>query len=331
MTRQTILVTGGAGYIGSHAVKRLLAAGHAVVVLDDLSHGHRAAVDSRATFHQACTRDRAAVRAVLERHKIDAVMHFAAFIEVGESVQNPAKYYDNNFANGLALLDAMTAAGVKRLIFSSTAAVYGNPEYTPIDEEHPRAPVNPYGRTKNMMELALADYASAYGLGYAALRYFNVAGASPDLDVGEAHEPESHLIPRILAVAAGKAAGITVYGTDYPTPDGTCIRDYIHVEDLVAAHLLALEKVRPGGGGHAYNIGTGHGFTVRQVIDACRQVTGHPLPVEELPRRAGDPAVLVATCDKLKRELGWQPRYPKLETAVKHAWDWHRSHPRGFD
>jgi UDP-glucose 4-epimerase len=238
-----VLVTGGAGYIGSHAVRKLLDAGHRVVVCDDLSHGHHAAVDPRARFLDDDVGDCASVQAALRENQIEAVLHFAAFIEVGESVLQPARYYHNNTVNVLFLLDAMNAAGVRKLVFSSTAAVYGNPLRTPIDEDHPRNPINLYGRSKFMTELAIGDYSAAYGLGYAVLRYFNVAGAAPDGTLGEAHEPESHLIPRILSAAAGRGAGVSIFGTDYPTRDGTCVRDHVHVEDLVDAHLPALEQI----------------------------------------------------------------------------------------
>jgi UDP-glucose-4-epimerase GalE len=324
-----VLVTGGAGYIGSHATRQLLDAGHPVTVIDDLSHGHRAAVDRRARFFPVSIADRAAVEAILREARIDAVMHFAGSIEVGESVVDPSAYYRNNLVAGLTLLDAMRACEVRRIVFSSTAATYGNPVKTPIEEDQTLAPVNPYGRTKYFFEQALADYSAAYGLGYVALRYFNVAGASSDLSLGEAHEPETHLIPRVLAVAAGKQPFAAIFGTDYPTPDGTCIRDFVHVEDLVAAHLLALGKAAPGVG-RAYNLGSEQGFSVRQVIDVCRRVTGRPIEVREHPRRPGDPAILVASSARIRRELGWSPRHPQLEAIVGSAWKWHESHPNGF-
>lgn len=331
-----ILVTGGAGYIGSHAVRRLLNEGHDVTVLDNLSHGHEWAIAAAAEgtgrqprWIKGSTADRALVEKILRDQAIEGVMHFAAFIEVGESVQDPAKYYHNNFSAALSLMDAMVAVGVRRLVFSSTAAVYGNPASTPITEDQARLPINPYGRSKMMVELAIEDYAAAYGLGYAILRYFNVAGASPDGGIGEAHEPESHLIPRILSAAGGQESSIGIFGTDYDTRDGTCIRDYIHVDDLVAAHVLAMEKIQPGMG-KAYNLGSERGFSVREVIAACERVTGMSLKVEEKPRRPGDPAILVASSSRIRSELGWERRYPDLETIVSHAWKWHHERMQLF-
>ena len=322
-----VLVTGGAGYIGSHAVRELLGAGHEVTVLDDLSKGHREAVDPRAEFVLGDTGDFDTVKTVLTDRRIEAVLHFAAYIEVGESVEDPYKYYGNNFSNALKLLEAMRAAQVKKIVFSSTAAVYGNPERVPIEETALRQPINPYGRSKMMTEMAIEDASRAYGLGYAILRYFNVAGASPDGTIGEAHEPESHLIPRLLAAAAeGRPA--MIYGTDYPTPDGTCIRDYIHVVDLVNAHILALEHVREGEG-QIYNLGSETGFSVREVIEACRKVTGREFKADEHPRRPGDPASLVASSSRI-RALGWQRQYPDLETILSHSWNWHSTHPKGY-
>ena len=325
-----ILVTGGAGYIGSHATRRLLNTGHSVTVVDDLSHGHRAAIDHRATFVEANIADKNRLRHVISEAQIEAVMHFAGSIEVGESVIDPSAYYRNNFVAGLALLDVLRELQVQHLVFSSTAAVYGNPTITPIVEDHFALPVNPYGRTKYFFEQALADHSSAYGLGYVALRYFNVAGASSDLTLGEAHEPETHLIPRILAVAAGHQPSAKIFGTDYPTPDGTCVRDFIHVEDLVEAHIVALRHTQPGLG-RVYNLGSETGFSVRQVIEICRHVTQREIPVEQEARRPGDPAVLVASSAKIRRELGWSPKYPQLEAIVESAWRWHQSHPRGFE
>jgi UDP-glucose 4-epimerase len=323
----SLLVTGGAGYIGSHVTRRLVAAGHSVVVLDDLSHGHREAVAPAARLVVAGTGDEPAVHQLLGEHRFDAVLHFAASIEVGESVREPVHYYRNNFANGLSLLSAMLAHGVRRFIFSSTAAIYGDPKRTPIDEAHPTEPINPYGRSKLALEWLLSDLARAAGLSYAALRYFNVAGAAPDHAIGEAHEPETHLIPRVLAAAAGTLPHVEVYGTDYPTADGTCIRDYIHVEDLATAHLLALDRVVREGGAHAFNLGSEAGFSVRQVIDTCREVTGREIPVRTMPRRPGDPAVLVASSAKIQSELGWTFRHPDLATLVRHAWEWDQNRP----
>ena len=330
-SNMNILVAGGAGYIGSHAVRALLKANHEVTVIDDLSHGHRDAVDSasiglsnRAKLIEINISDTLGMVQALRDHSIQAVIHFASFIEVGESVQDPQKYYLNNFSGSLSLMSAMMTANVKKLVFSSTAAVYGHPLSNPILEDQARAPINPYGRSKMMVEMAIEDFAHAYGLGYAILRYFNVAGASADGVIGEAHEPESHLIPNVLAVAVGKAESIQVFGTDYPTPDGTCIRDYIHVEDLVNAHLLALEKIKPGQGS-IYNLGSEKGFSVREVIHTCEKVTGRSLTVVEKPRRVGDPAVLVASSAKIRQELGWKQSHPSLETIVLHAWKWHQS------
>ncbi|MBI2818193.1 MAG: UDP-glucose 4-epimerase GalE [Acidobacteria bacterium] len=326
-----VLVAGGAGYIGSHAVRTLVKAGHNVTILDDLSHGHRSAVEratsglgKTAEFVDGNVADRDAVTRLLRDRGIEAVMHFAAYIEVGESVQDPEKYYRNNFCGSLSLLQSMREASVSKLVFSSTAAVYGNPLSTPIIEDQPHAPINPYGKSKMMVELAIEDFASAYGLGYAILRYFNVAGASPDGVIGEAHEPESHLIPRILEAASGQTDAIGIYGTDYPTRDGTCVRDYIHVEDLVNAHVLALEHIRPRTG-TAYNLGSEQGFTVREVIETCGRVTGRNIQVVEKPRRAGDPPVLIASSAKIREQLGWQRQYPDLEAIVRHAWNWHQA------
>jgi UDP-glucose 4-epimerase len=324
-----VLVTGGAGYIGSHAVRRLLDRGHRVVVLDDLSHGYRAAIDRRAVLCEASVGAVEIVRPLLARHRIDAVLHFAAFIEVGESVRDPLKYYRNNVAQGIALLTAMQQAGVSRLVFSSTAAVYGDPVRVPIDEEHPRAPINPYGASKSTMETILEQCAAAFELRYVALRYFNVAGAAADGSLGEAHEPETHLIPNVLAAALGRRESVTLFGTDYPTPDGTCVRDYVHVEDLVSAHLLALERTAEPGSA-VYNLGSEKGFSVREVVAACARVSGREIPVTQAPRRAGDPPVLVASSDKIRRELGWRLEYPDLEGIVRSAWEWHQAHPHGF-
>ncbi len=323
-----VLVTGGAGYIGSHAVKELLDAGHQVVVLDNLSKGHEEAIDKRAAFIRGSTQDIDLVVNKMKLHEIEAVMHFAADIEVGESVTDPYKYYQNNFSNSVLLLEAMNLCGIKKLVFSSTAAVYGNPEATPIPETAVRMPINPYGRSKMMMEMAIQDGCHAYGMGYTILRYFNVAGASPDASIGEDHRPESHLIPRILT-AAREGTSVKIFGTDYETPDGTCIRDYVHVVDLVRAHVLALEKITPAQG-NVYNLGSESGFSVREVISACERVTGRKIVVEETDRRAGDPAILVASSRKIKSELGWERKYPEMDTIVAHAWNWHSSHPEGY-
>lgn len=323
-----VLVTGGAGYIGSHAVRELINAGHSVVVLDNLSKGHKEAVDPRATLIVGSTADAKLLEERFHAHQIEAVMHFAADIEVGESVTNPYKYYHNNFSNALTLLHTMTKLGIKKFVFSSTAAVYGNPEKTPIEENQRRNPINPYGRSKMMTEMAIEDFCHAHGLGYTILRYFNVAGASPDATIGEDHEPESHLIPRILHAARDEGE-VKIFGTDYETQDGTCIRDYVHVVDLARAHVLALENMTEGKG-EIFNIGSESGFSVREVIAACEKVVGKKLKVIEEPRRAGDPAILVASSQKIRSKLNWKPLYPGIQTIVQHAWHWHTTRPQGF-
>src|SRR5512134_1600986 len=320
----TVLVVGGAGYIGSHMVKLLDGRGHAVVTLDDLSTGYRDAV-VRGEFVRGSLADRAGLDALLRSRSYDAVMHFASFIQVGESVTEPAKYYANNLCNTLALLDAMVAAGVKRFIFSSTAAIFGEPETPLIADDHPQRPVNPYGRSKWMVEQALADYDRAYGVKAACLRYFNAAGADPEGELGERHEPETHLIPLVLQAASGRRPDVGIFGTDYSTPDGTCIRDYIHILDLCEAHLLALDRLLAGGRSLAFNRGNGAGFSVREVIEAAQRVTGREIPQQPGPRRAGDPARLVADSSRAKAELGWQPRRAELETIIAHAWAWERT------
>jgi UDP-glucose 4-epimerase len=318
-----VLVVGGAGYIGSHMVKMLAGRGEQVVTLDSLDTGYRDAVIA-GDFVQGDLADRAFLDALFARARFDAVMHFASYIQVGESVQQPAKYYRNNFSNTLNLLEAMVAAGVLRFIFSSTAAIFGEPDRVPIDETHPSRPINPYGLSKHMVELALKDFDTAYGLKSVCLRYFNAAGADPDGDLGERHDPETHLIPLLLQVASGRRASIKVFGRDYDTPDGTCIRDYIHIADLCAAHVLALEHLVAGRPSAAFNLGNGSGFSVQEVIDAVRRVTGRTLAVEDAPRRAGDPARLVADARLARSVLGWQPRFADLDTIVAHAWAWER-------
>ena len=315
------LVIGGAGYIGSHMVKRLGQLGCAVTTLDNLSSGHRDAVLC-GEFVQGDLADKALLANVLQPGRFDAVMHFASFIQVGESVQKPAIYYQNNVSNTLHLLDAMRAAGVQRFIFSSTAATFGEPLYSPIDERHPQAPINPYGRSKLMIEQVLEDYDRAYGLKSVCLRYFNAAGADPQGKLGERHDPETHLIPLVLQVAAGRRPSIAVFGRDYDTPDGTCIRDYIHINDLCEAHWLGLQSLMQGGGSQRYNLGNGNGFSVQEVIYAARRVTGQPITVIDAPRRDGDPARLVADATLARQQLGGKPQFPALDTLVAHAWGW---------
>ena len=323
-----VLVTGGAGYIGSVVAEELLQAGHHVVVFDNLSRGHRQAVPKNAELVVGDMADRACLDQLLRSRAIDAVMHFVALIEAGESMKAPEEFFRNNTSNALTLLEAMLAARVKRFVFSSTAALYGNPERTPIEEDDPVLPTNPYGESKLLVERMLAWFHQIHGLRYASLRYFNAAGASRP-DQGEAHQPETHLIPRILQVALGRAEHVNIFGTDYPTPDGTCVRDYIHVCDLARAHLLALQALEKSSP-LIYNLGNGRGFSVREVVEVARSVTGHPVPVIESPRRAGDPAVLIASSKKIRRELGWQPRFPDLKSIVESAWQWHRKHPDGY-
>ncbi|MDT7605419.1 MAG: UDP-glucose 4-epimerase [Acidobacteriota bacterium] len=323
-----ILVTGGAGYIGSVVAEELINDGHAVTVYDNLSKGHRAAVHTQASFVQADLHDGETLRRTLRAERIEAVMHMAADALVGESVTNPAKYYANNLVGGLSLLDALREEGVRRLVFSSTCAVYGEPARVPLDEELPKEPLNPYGESKLAFEGALKWYARAYGLNYVALRYFNAAGATRER--GEQHEPESHLIPIVLEVAAGRRAGVEIYGDDYPTRDGTCVRDYIHILDLARAHILALSVLDERS--DVFNLGCGgDGYTVKEVIEAAREVTGREIAARVAPRRAGDPAVLVAASEKARRELGWSPQFQDLRVIVESAWAWMQSHPRGYE
>jgi UDP-glucose 4-epimerase len=316
-----ILVVGGAGYIGSHMVQMLGRQGCEVTTLDNLSSGHRDAVLNGRFVHGDIA-DTALLTGLFAHGRFDAVMHFASFIQVGESVAQPARYYRNNVSNTLNLLEVMQAFEVRRFIFSSTAATFGEPQYTPIDEVHPQRPVNPYGRTKLMVEQALADLDTAWGLKSVSLRYFNAAGACPQGRLGERHDPETHLIPLVLQAASERRPHIGVFGRDYDTPDGTCIRDYIHIEDLCQAHALALQHLMQGGASQAFNLGNGAGFSVQQVIDTARDVTGRDIRVVDGPRRAGDPSVLVADSRRARQHLGWTPAYPDLRTIVAHAWAW---------
>lgn len=322
-----ILVTGGAGYIGSVVAEELIKDGHEVVVYDNLVKGHRDAIPPGTAFVQANLMDGVALRETLSQHSIEAVVHMAAHSLVGESYQDPAKYYKNNLIAGLALLDAMRDTGVKSLVFSSTAAVYGEPEKQPIEEDAPVNPTNPYGESKLAFEQAMRWYDEAYGLRYASLRYFNAAGAS--VRCGERHDPETHLIPIALQVAAGDRPAVEIYGNDYPTRDGTCVRDYIHVIDLARAHVLALKVLAQGS--RIYNLGCGgDGYTVREVIDVAHEVTGKEIPVRTGPRRAGDPAVLIASSEKIKRELGWAPEFQDLQVIIESAWRWMLAHSKGY-
>lgn len=320
-----ILVVGGAGYIGSICAEVLLDQGHEVAILDNLSEGHRRALDPRAEFIEGDLADRETTVATLAQLRPDAAMHFAANALVGESMENPSKYFRNNIAAGLNLLDAMIATGVKRLVFSSTCATFGPPERLPIDEKTPQRPINPYGESKLAFEKILQWYDIIHGLRFVSLRYFNAAGASEKF--GEDHRHETHLIPNVLKVALGQKKYVEIFGSDYETPDGTCIRDYIHIIDLAAAHILALGTPASA----FYNLGTGGGSSVREVIETCRRITGHPIPVKERPRRAGDPPRLIASSEKIKRELGWRPNFQTLDAIVESAWKWHQKFPRGYE
>ena len=327
----SVLVTGGAGYIGSHAVKTLRAAGRDVVIYDNLSAGHRAAAAvAGAALEVGEIQDVARLREVMAAHRVEAVMHFAACLSVGESVKQPIAYYRNNVGGALAVLEAMVASGVPHFIFSSTAATFGNPVETPITESHPQRPINTYGETKLAVERALPHFERAYGLRSVALRYFNAAGADPEGALGEDHRPEVHVIPRAIDAALGRAT-FAIYGVDYETPDGTCLRDYVHVSDLAAAHLLALDSLRAGGESAAYNLGNGRPTSVREVVDAVERVTGRPVPVTVGPRRAGDPAVLYASSDRIRRSLGWTPEYEDIDVIVETAWRWREAHPQGYN
>lgn len=324
-----ILVTGGAGYIGSVVVDDLCAGGETVVVIDNLVYGHRQAVDAAVPFYQGSIGDADLIRRIVTEHNVNACMHFSAYAYVGESVEEPAKYFENNFVETLHLLDSLRECGVGKFIFSSTCATYGVPQRIPIDESHPQWPINPYGWTKFMVERALESYDAAYGLKFVALRYFNAAGASELY--GEDHDPETHLIPLVLRAALGKIPQVSVFGTDYDTPDGTAIRDYIHISDLSSAHLLALAHLRAGKPSEFINLGNGSGYSVKEVIETARRVTGAKIPSENGPRRAGDPPRLVGDSQKAREVLGWKPKFPELESIVESAWKWHRSHPDGYN
>jgi UDP-glucose 4-epimerase len=325
-TQSTILVTGGAGYIGSHAVLQLKQAGYNVVVLDNLVYGHRDIVEQvlQVEFVEGDTNDRPLLDQLFARYPIAAVMHFAAYAYVGESVQDPDKYYRNNVIGTLTLLEAMLAANVKQFVFSSTCATYGVPKTVPIPEDHPQNPINPYGMTKLMVEHILSDFDGAYGLKSVCFRYFNAAGADPAGQLGEDHQPETHLIPLVLQTALGLRESVAVFGTDYPTDDGTCIRDYIHVTDLASAHVLGLEYLLKGGQSDRFNLGNGSGFSVKDVIETARRVTGREIKVVEQDRRPGDPPALIGSAEKARTILGWQPQYGDLNEIIRHAWSWHQ-------
>jgi UDP-glucose-4-epimerase GalE len=332
-----VLVTGGAGYIGGHAAKALAASGRDLVIYDDLSAGHEAVVRriqtaypaARVIFVRGDVRDRTRLAAAMREHGVSAVMHFAARLSVAESVTDPAGYYDANVRGSLSLLEAMVEAGVRRLVFSSTAATFGEPITTPIDESHPQRPINAYGETKLAIERALPHFARAFGLQSVALRYFNAAGADPDGLLGEDHQPEEHLVPRAIAAVMG-GPPLVIFGDDYPTPDGTCVRDFVHVADLADAHMLALVHLERGGASAAYNLGNGHGISVRELVVAIARVTGLAVPVTKGPRRDGDPSALVASSARAMRELGWTPKLGHVDAIVETAWRWHRSHPHGY-
>jgi UDP-glucose 4-epimerase len=325
-----VLVTGGAGYIGSHAVRQLEQAGHSVVVLDNLSRGHRESVPAHVPFYPLDLRETSAVATLLAAEEIECVMHFAALAHVGESVVQPLRYYDNNTGGTVSLLSAMQQIGVDRLVFSSTCATYGEPLSVPITEKEPQSPINPYGWSKLFIEKILLDQVRARPtFGYAALRYFNVAGCASDGTIGEDHDPETHLIPVVLQAALGKREKVSIFGDDYPTPDGTCVRDYVHVEDLVDAHIEVMQRLGPEDT-RFYNLGIGRGYSVREVVEAARSVTGRPFRVEMATRRPGDPAQLFAAAEKVKTELGWQAKHTDLEEIIETAWRWFRNHPDGY-
>ena len=327
----SILVLGGAGYIGSHTVYELIAVGENVVVVDNLETGFRKAVHQDAKFYQGDIRDKAFIDSVFEKEEIDGVIHFAANSQVGESMVNPLKYYNNNLCGTEVLLESMVAHGVNKIVFSSTAATYGEPERIPILETDRTEPTNPYGETKLSMEKMMKWTDVAHGVHYVALRYFNACGAHVSGEIGEAHNPETHLIPLILQVPNGQRESISIFGDDYDTKDGTCVRDYIHVNDLAQAHILAMEYLRKGNESNIFNLGNGVGFTVKEVVETARKVTGHPIPAKEEPRRSGDPSTLIASSEKAKKILGWKPKFDDLETIITTAWEWHRNHPNGYE
>ncbi|AFZ57421.1 UDP-glucose 4-epimerase GalE [Anabaena cylindrica FACHB-243] len=322
----TILVTGGAGYIGSHAVLALKNAGYDVIILDNLSNGHREIVEQalQVKLIVGDMSDRSLLDSIFSTHNIAAVMHFAAYIAVGESVTDPAKYYRNNVVGTLTLLEAMLAASINKFIFSSTCALYGVPQFIPLTEDHPQNPISPYATSKWMVERILSDFDTAYNLKSVSFRYFNAAGADPNGLLGEDHIPETHLIPLVLLTALGKRESIFIFGTDYPTPDGTCIRDYIHINDLAQAHILGLQYLLDEGESEVFNLGNGHGFSVREVIETAKQVTGKEIKIIERERRPGDPPILVGSSDKVRTKLGWHPQHPKLNEIITHAWQWHQ-------
>ncbi len=325
-----VLVVGGAGYIGSHCVRQLQAAGHRPVVMDNLVFGHRAAVDPTIPFYDCNLGDPEPVAKILREEAIELVMHFAAFAYVGESVTEPRKYYENNFVATLRLLETMLDCGVKQFVFSSTCATYGEPETLPMVETLAQAPINPYGQTKLDVENCLKSFAHAYGLSFAAFRYFNAAGAAEDGSIGEDHDPETHLIPLVIDAATGRREHIKIFGTDYDTPDGTCLRDYVHVDDLARAHIAVFDKLTEPGAGHFYNLGTGKPNSVREIIAAVEAVSGLKVPVVEAPRRVGDPPALYADSSKAQAELGWQIKFTDVKDIIATAWKWHQSHPEGY-
>lgn len=327
----SILVLGGAGYIGSHTVDRLINQGYSVVVVDNLLTGHRGAVHPEAAFYEGDCRDQSFMREVFEKETIEGVVHFAASSLVGESVEKPLKYFNNNVVGMEMLLEVMEEFKVKHIVFSSTAATYGEPEVSPISEDTPTNPKNPYGESKLMMEKMMHWCDNAYGMRYVALRYFNVAGAKSDASIGEDHDPETHLVPIILQVALGQREHLTIFGDDYNTPDGTCIRDYVQVEDLAMAHILALEYLKAGNDSNVFNLGSNNGYSVKEMLDAAREVTQKDIPAKIGPRRAGDPSTLVASSEKAKDVLGWQPEYTDIKDIIQTAWNWHVSHPNGYE